>query len=237
MNLAAKCLLLAGFFIGAHAPALAADSETFGKYCQRIKAPEEIEPLTEEQVQETLDFIRTLADETIAAVSDDTSTKSDLRDQFDELVERGFAVEYISSRVLPKYCNKAKVNEHIEYTTLFRTYLREYLLGQLSSYTDETIDIVGHTVTKRNDVFVKSQIVFSNDAIDVDWRVRRFDEELKIIDVVLEGVSMAVTYREDFRSIAFSDGVEGLIAILRERAEETEAEASLADPEPLIQTP
>ena len=55
MNLAAKCLLLASFFIGAHAPALAADSETFGKYCQRIKAPEEIEPLTEDQVAAWLD--------------------------------------------------------------------------------------------------------------------------------------------------------------------------------------
>ena len=58
------------------------------------------------------------------------------------------------------------------------------------------------------------------------WRVRNFDGKDKIVDVVAEGVSMTVTQRQEFAAVTQSRGLEGLLQILRARAERLPASAS-----------
>jgi len=55
--------------------------------------------------------------------------------------------------------------------------------------------------------------------IRVDWRVRNGEDQLKIIDVVVEGVSMLLTQRDEFASVIQRSGgnVEGLLARLRDK--------------------
>jgi phospholipid transport system substrate-binding protein len=54
--------------------------------------------------------------------------------------------------------------------------------------------------------------------IKVDWRVREGDGVYRVIDVVIEGVSMVVTYRGEFQEIVERGGVEALKAELAARA-------------------
>ncbi len=66
-----------------------------------------------------------------------------------------------------------------------------------------------------------SEIIRPNGAppAKVDWRVTRADGAYKITDVVVEGVSMAVTQRSEFASVIQRNGgkVEGLLAMLRQK--------------------
>jgi len=56
--------------------------------------------------------------------------------------------------------------------------------------------------------------------IRVDWRITFPDGRYKIIDIVVEGVSMVQTQRSEFSSVIRRSGgkVEGLLTALREKA-------------------
>ena len=49
------------------------------------------------------------------------------------------------------------------------------------------------------------------------WRVRDFEGRLAIIDVVVEGVSIAMLQRQEFAQVLSRDGIEALLAPLRQR--------------------
>ena len=66
----------------------------------------------------------------------------------------------------------------------------------------------------------------SGPPIDAEWRVRVIHGEYRIIDITIEGVSMAVTKRSEFSAVIQSKGIDGLIAALRVRANKMPATAS-----------
>ncbi len=56
--------------------------------------------------------------------------------------------------------------------------------------------------------------------IQVNWRVRKIGENYKIVDIVAEGVSIAVTLRSEYVSVLKGNGgdVDALTRVLREKA-------------------
>ncbi len=76
------------------------------------------------------------------------------------------------------------------------------------------------------DVVVRTRIERpSGPPIKADWRVRVIKDEYKIIDVTVEGVSMAITQRSEFAAVIKSSGFEGLLVALRARVEKFSAVA------------
>ena len=55
--------------------------------------------------------------------------------------------------------------------------------------------------------------------IKANWRVRPLNGEYKIIDIMVEGVSMAVTQRSEFNAVVRRQGMRGLLQTLRARTE------------------
>jgi phospholipid transport system substrate-binding protein len=55
-------------------------------------------------------------------------------------------------------------------------------------------------------------------ALNYEWRVRDSGNSTKIVDVIVEGVSLLVTHRSDFTSVASQNGIDGLIASLRDKS-------------------
>ena len=77
--------------------------------------------------------------------------------------------------------------------------------------------MLGSREVDANDTIVSSQLSRPNKApVDIDWRVRMSGGEAKIIDVSIEGVSMALNQRQEFSSIMQREGVAGLIKRLRQ---------------------
>jgi phospholipid transport system substrate-binding protein len=51
----------------------------------------------------------------------------------------------------------------------------------------------------------------------VDYRLRQTGGDWKVIDVVIEGISLVANYRDQFKSVIGSEGAEGLLLRLREK--------------------
>lgn len=169
-------------------------------------------------------FIEGLADKAIASLADKDASRDQREQKFRVLLNDYFAVRTIGRWVLGRYWRKAKKSEQEEYLTLFEDLMVVMYLDRFGKYAGEKLSITKTVLATERDVIVYSQIVStkSSDPIHADWRVRyRGDDNYKIVDVMVEGISMGQTQRSEFGSVVRKNGgkVSGLIDELRHRIE------------------
>ena len=114
---------------------------------------------------------------------------------------------------------KNLTNEQLEkYTKLFRIFFSKNISSRLQNYSDQNIEVIGSKKISNNYVLVKSKMVSKADKqeIKIDWRVFKIKDQNLIRDLVVEGLSLAKTQREEFNSILTSKGFDGLIANLKD---------------------
>ena len=80
--------------------------------------------------------------------------------------------------------------------------------------------LAGERPDGKNGRLVESEITAKEGPpIKLQWRIRQGAESLKIVDILVEGVSMAVTQRSEFTNVVRSQGLEGLLQALRARTQ------------------
>jgi len=105
-----------------------------------------------------------------------------------------------------------------QFVSTFRVFFSKNLSNKLKDYSDQEVKVTGSKKISDNYVLVNSKIVSLKDRqeIAVDWRVFLVDGNLIIRDLVVEGLSLARTQREEFASIIANKKFEGLIQSLNE---------------------
>ena len=164
-------------------------------------------------------FIRTLGDRAIVLLADRSLSDHDRTTGFAELLSAGFDLDYIGRFVLARYWNAASASQRDACLPLFHHYVIRTYASRLRGYSGETFEIVAQRQAGPRDVIVRTRIARPGGGalIDADWRVRNVDGTLRIIDVMVEGISMAITQRQEFSSVIRRKGIDGLIADLRAR--------------------
>jgi len=114
-----------------------------------------------------------------------------------------------------KNLNKEQLNQ---YTKTFRVFFAKNISSRLQNYSDQDIKVIGSKQISDNYVMVNSKMVSKKEGqeIAVDWRVFKINEKLVVRDLVVEGLSLAKTQRQEFSSILASKGFDGLIKSLDE---------------------
>jgi phospholipid transport system substrate-binding protein len=80
------------------------------------------------------------------------------------------------------------------------------------------VEIIGERKEPRGDVVVRTKIVGGEfEGTLVDYRLRNQTGDWRVIDVVIEGISMVSNYRDQFKSIVSGGGPERLLEKLREK--------------------
>ncbi len=165
------------------------------------------------------DFITSLADKAIAALTEEGISRDQRVARFRVLLNENFAVRSIGRWVLGRYWRKATYAERSEYMKLFENLIVTTYVDRFERYSGETLTVAKTVVKKAGDVIVFSQITRSQGVkpINVDWRVRVNKGQYKIVDVIVEGISMGQTQRSEFASVIRNNGgnVKGLLAKLR----------------------
>ena len=105
-----------------------------------------------------------------------------------------------------------------KYTEIFRVFFAKNISSRLQNYSDQNIKVTGSKKINDNYVLVNSKMTSKKDnqEIKIDWRVFNINNKLVIRDLVVEGLSLAKTQREEFASILASKGFDGLMANLNE---------------------
>lgn len=140
--------------------------------------------------------------------------------QFRTLFRESFDIPTIGRFVLGRYWRTASREQQQEYLELFENMVVETYARRFTEYSGETFRVLGSRGEGEGDTMVQSQIVRpAGPPIQVAWRVRERNGQFRIIDVSIEGVSMAVTQRNEFGAVIQRNGgrIEPLLETLRGR--------------------
>lgn len=158
-------------------------------------------------------FVRALGGDAIRMLANKSLDESQREVEFRQLLLKGFDMDQISRFVLGRFWRQATDEQKAEYRQLFEDYIVKAYALRLGEYSGETFAVRDLRPAEEGDVMVLSEIDRSNGPpIHVDWRCRKANDNFKIIDVVVEGVSMTITQRQEFAAVIQNAG--GNVAVL-----------------------
>ena len=135
------------------------------------------------------------------------------------LIRRGFDLDLTSQLVLGKYWNRASQAHRQTFKELFAQYLLHSYARHLKAYRIETLEIVSCNPVGKSDFLVETRIegAREHDSANPVWRLRGRDDGFKIIDVHVDGISLALTERSQFGSVIRRNGLDGMLSALRQQ--------------------
>ena len=139
-------------------------------------------------------------------------------EEFAALWRQSFDLDVIGRFALGNAWRSASPDQQREYQQLFAAWVVESNSQRLAAFMGETFNITGSRAIDDTDTLVETEIQLPDRApLKAGWRVREIDGQLKIIDVMVEGISMALTQRQEFASVVQREGLNGLIRELKTR--------------------
>ena len=99
-------------------------------------------------------------------------------------------------------------NQRKKYEVLFEEYFLKSFSSRLSEYTNPEIDVLSKEVLSENYTIVNSLLIGTSERpeVKIDWRIYTKDPENPLIrDLIIEGLSLARTQKEEFSSILNSN--------------------------------
>ncbi|PWR20505.1 MlaC/ttg2D family ABC transporter substrate-binding protein [Zavarzinia compransoris] len=163
-------------------------------------------------------FIDDLGGRAIAVLADKALAEAEREAKFREIFLAAFDVPAIGQFVLGRYRRSATPAQIEEFNRLYtedvvRTYSR-----RLSQYAGEQLRTLG-SQPQDDETVVRSQIVSpkGGQPVSVDWRLTGAAGGFKIVDVVIENLSMRSAQREDYGSVISGGGMDALLAGLRKK--------------------
>ncbi len=173
-------------------------------------------------------FIDQLGNQAIQTLRATNLTLDQREAQFRSLLSQGFDLRFIGRFVLGRYWRGATPDQQNDYIVLYGEYLVQTYAARLGGYSGETLTVIGARAANDKDFIVSTHLARpSGPAIAADWRVRVIDGQYRIIDIMVEGISMAITQRSEFASVVKRDGIDGLLTILRARTTKITATAAI----------
>jgi len=172
-------------------------------------------PVRADVAEEAQTFVATNGDRMIAIL--DEPAGSERSNHFYNWLREVFAFDKLAELALGPYRQSATDQQLADYDKAFADYIATTYLTRFDAFTGYAFQVGQAKPMNNNDVAVRTTITDqSGKAIVVDFRVRPTDGSFKVIDVVVEGLSMLKTQRDEFSSVIQRNGLDGLISSLQE---------------------
>ena len=146
-------------------------------------------------------------------ILDTKINEKEKRKKLEELTLSSVDVVGLAKYTLGEEVKKLNDKQISLYIDTFKIFFSKNISNKLKDYSDQTVQILGSKKISDNYVLVNSKIISAKDKLEilVDWRVFLVDNKLIIRDLVVEGLSLARTQREEFASIIANKGFDALI--------------------------
>ncbi|MFA5040126.1 MAG: ABC transporter substrate-binding protein [Bdellovibrionales bacterium] len=166
-------------------------------------------------------FIQDLGDRAIKIVADKKLSADQRSAAFSQLLSEDFDLKTIGRFVIGRSWASATPEQQTEYMDLFKSLVLRTYGDRMTLYTGEGFEVVGTRPESDMDTTVLSQITHPDGSkpTAIDWRVRQKNDRIGVIDVIVEGVSLSVTQKQEYASVIQNNGgqIEGLLKVMREQ--------------------
>ncbi|MCR9221385.1 MAG: ABC transporter substrate-binding protein [Alphaproteobacteria bacterium] len=165
-------------------------------------------------------FILDLGERAVTALTDREIPQEERQERFRTLLNTGLDLEFVGGYVLGVYRRQTDAEQMGTFLELLEENIVQNYAWRFRNYTGEELHLLRTREGGRDSTIVETELEQLGDAppVRVAWRVHRKDGELKIIDIVVEGISMMVTQRDEYVGFMRANGgVDALIDALRKQ--------------------
>jgi phospholipid transport system substrate-binding protein len=161
-------------------------------------------------------FVLKLTDEAKIIFNDKSLSKDSRLKKLNDLSSKYLDLDALAGYTLGDYREKATSSERENFNKLFREYFIKNMSSKLNDFADQDLKIIDSKKINENNIIVSTKIFSKKDAqeIAVEWRIFTKDSKLLARDLVVEGLSLARTQKEEVASIIASKGFVGVISAL-----------------------
>jgi phospholipid transport system substrate-binding protein len=161
-------------------------------------------------------FVLKLTDEAKIIFNDKSLNKDSRLKKLNDLSSKYLDLDALAGYTLGDYREKATNSERENFNKLFREYFVKNISSKLNDFADQDLKIIDSKKINENNIIVSTKVFSKKDAqeIAVEWRIYIKDSKLLARDLVVEGLSLARTQKEEFSSIIASKGFVGVITAL-----------------------
>ncbi len=188
-------------------------------HTQQVKHSSIIQ-ISASQSDEAKAFVSALAQEGVSFLKNDTLTDEQRKEEFQKLLKKNFDIKTIARFALGKNWRSATKDEQKEYLQLFEDMIVTVYSRRFGEYNGERLDVTAARKLNERDSLVSSVIIPQNGSkISLEWRIRDKKGQMKVVDLIVEGVSMSMTQRSDFSSVIQRGGgkIDALLTHLRSK--------------------
>ena len=168
-----------------------------------------------------IDFMNDLAQEVIEKGIQGTNTIDEREAFVHEKFTKILDLKAIGQFVLGTYWKKADETQRQEFLSAFTDLLTKTWADRFGLYTGQEVIFSGtRNAQQKNQLYVDSSIS-GNPPVEIIWRIRPKDKGYVIIDIVIEDVSMAMSYRSEYTTFLqqHQGNLQALIDELKNKAE------------------
>ena len=162
-------------------------------------------------------LIKEIVDEASAILSSSDPVESKII-KLNDIAERNVDINGIGMYTLGKYRKTISEDQKIKYKKLFKSYFLKSFSSRLVDYSDPKISVISKNKINEKYTIVNTLLEGSAE-VKIDWRIYTKNPDRPIIrDLIVEGLSLARTQKEEFNSIIQNnDGnIEALFKSLEE---------------------
>lgn len=166
-------------------------------------------------------FIAQAADNVLGLARDKSLSQDQLKQRLAAIADQDFDSPRIAQFVLGRYWRTASEADRQQFVKAFREYMVQIYASRFRQYGGAKFKVLGQR-QEGDTSMVTTEIARSNGQAPakVVWQVAKEPGGYKITDVSIEGISQAVTYRQEFSSVIEQHGgqVSALTQQLRQKA-------------------
>lgn len=173
----------------------------------------------EPAAQSPSQIVDDLAGQVVAVLKDSQLDSAQKRKRIEDIAYGAIDFPTLSKLVLARNWAKFSPEQRATFEQEFRTHLSVTYGRNIDNYRNEKVQILGERQESRGDVTVQTKILRGGGIEDVvvDYRLRQRDGQWRIIDVIIEGVSLVSNFRSQFQDIVANGGPDRLLTLLREK--------------------
>jgi len=153
-------------------------------------------------------FVQELVTDAIKILSDKSVSVEDKRKGIEKIALNNVDIKGLGMYTLGSQRKNLSDENKKKYNLLFENYFLKSLTSRLEDYTSDKFEVIDSEQKSSNYTIVSSRIVETpkNPEIKIDWRIYTKDPTKPLIrDLIVEGLSLARTQKEEFASILNSN--------------------------------
>jgi len=156
-------------------------------------------------------FVAKMGDRALGVIRNEGMSDAERASGLRNVLTQSFDLQTIARFSLGRYWREATPAQQSQYVKLFEDMVVNVYTNRFRDYAGQTFTVESANADANGGDAIVHSIVTpaagkGGAPINVDWRVRNKGGSYKVVDVMVEGVSMAVTQRSDFSAVIQKNG-------------------------------